>query len=508
MKKTLLALIAVIGIATSLLFGGMKHIHSEVNEKESEIERPILISAIEKLRELEEARVQFYHAKHVTTLEKEGCVVCHSQDEKGRFNFQFPKTRNEKSKRSLMNSYHDSCLGCHNERLETGQKTGPIACGECHVPREEKEWIQPFGFDYFLHYQHEKAMEKKCEACHHSYSEEEKKLIYKEGTESSCRDCHRQEDEQNRKSFRKVAHFGCINCHMEKEKEGKKAGPIACANCHAEIKKRTIEELAEVPRPNRKQPEKVLITIDNAGMKEVPFDHKGHELNTRSCRDCHHETLAACKNCHTLKGATEGGGVTLADAYHNASSQWSCIGCHELQKAEASCAGCHYSMEIDLKKKSCVICHAGPVEEPETGSLSAVLTIDDLLPPDLAAKLSIDGLKSEYDASQFPHFKIIEHLTNISNENKLASYFHHDRTTICLGCHHYSPMEPKSRPPLCGNCHTVSFNPEDLSKPRLLAAYHLQCMGCHAKMDLKAQGCTDCHAAKGEGKEIPLTTLE
>ncbi|MFH0813890.1 MAG: cytochrome c3 family protein, partial [Pseudomonadota bacterium] len=49
--------------------------------------------------------------------------------------------------------------------------------------------------------------------------------------------------------------------------------------------------------------------------------------------------------------------------------------------------------------------------------------------------------------------------------------------------------------PRCGSCHKVSFDLEDLIKPRLLAVYHLECLGCHEKMKLK-QGCTDCHAEK------------
>ena len=497
MTKKLFALIVLVGIGIILFFSGEKKpIWSQVEggEPEPGIERPMLISNIALFRRLDEPRVTFYHAKHVAALEQEGCVSCHPQDEEGRFDFQFPKVRNEESKRSLMNSYHDSCLGCHNERAKANQKAGPLACGECHIPKETEEWIQPLTFDYYLHYQHEKAMEKKCELCHHIYDEEQKKLIYKEETESSCRDCHRQTDQDSRRAYRKVAHADCINCHMEKVKEGKDAGPSDCMKCHFELQERTVEELAEGPRPDRKQPETVLIEIEGAGLKKVPFDHKGHELNTRSCRTCHHETLQACKNCHTLTGSEEGEGITLEKAYHIQTSEWSCNGCHEMQKSDEACAGCHLLTHRDvMSERTCLVCHSGPVDESrvvlELGSPKA------LLPEDVPEEMIIDVLQQEYEPSKFPHLKIIKKLTELSNNKDLSKRFHHDQTTMCSGCHHYSPVEPQSHSPKCVNCHKVSFDLEDHTKPRLLAVYHLQCLGCHEKMNLKRE-CTDCHAEK------------
>ncbi|MFH0813478.1 MAG: cytochrome c3 family protein, partial [Pseudomonadota bacterium] len=138
MKKKLLALFTLTGIGVIIfLLGTSKNIWSGVPAPQQAPERPIVISDIEPLKKLQEPQVTFYHAKHVTALEKEGCVACHPQDEKGRFEFQYPKTRNVKGKRSLMNAYHTSCLGCHQERAQKSEKAGPIACGECHVPKAE-----------------------------------------------------------------------------------------------------------------------------------------------------------------------------------------------------------------------------------------------------------------------------------------------------------------------------------------------------------------------------------
>jgi hypothetical protein len=494
MRNKLVAFITVIGIVV-FLWGMVNRLHSEEASTAKSPERPLVISDVEPLKKLQEPLVKFYHGKHVAALEKEGCVACHPQDEKSRFEFHYPKVRNVKNKRSLMNAYHSSCIGCHNERAQKKEKAGPIACGECHVPRDEGQWIKPVEFDYYLHYEHEKANEKKCELCHHIYDEAAKKLVYKKETESSCRDCHRQKDEEKRRSFRKVAHSDCINCHLQKAKEGKKAGPSACEKCHLELKEHTIKEMAEIPRPDRKQPKKVLIKTDGVTMKEVFFDHSNHEMNSRTCRTCHHETLNACKKCHTLKGSADGKGITLEEAYHKVSSSWSCNGCHKVQQAEQSCGGCHLLMErtSSMDKKACVVCHTGPIAERQCKSmLSAAETF---MPDTIEQVIKISALEREYEASQFPHLKIVKKLTDISNKNKLSLCFHRNAATMCLGCHHYSSMEPKGKSPRCGSCHKEGFDLQDLSRPRLLAAYHLECLGCHEKMNLK-QECADCHAEK------------
>jgi putative IMPACT (imprinted ancient) family translation regulator len=53
----------------------------------------------------------------------------------------------------------------------------------------------------------------------------------------------------------------------------------------------------------------------------------------------------------------------------------------------------------------------------------------------------------------------------------------------------------KDAPPSCGNCHSKYFEPLELNRPRLLAAYHEMCIQCHKQMELKKpKKCTDCHA--------------
>ncbi len=108
-------------------------------------------------------------------------------------------------------------------------------------------------------------------------------------------------------------------------------------------------------------------------------------------------------------------------------------------------------------------------------------------------------LEQQYEPSTFPHLKIVRKLVEISNDSKVGASFHRNLQTICNGCHHKSNDEAevkKAAPPYCRNCHSITFDAKNMNRPRLLAVYHRQCMGCHAKMGIKAMGCTDCHKQK------------
>lgn len=515
------------------------------------VERPIFITVPEIFEELERAPVKFYHDKHAITLKEEGCDVCHPKDEKENLIFTYPKERDEKNQEDLMNAYHDNCIGCHNERLEAGKKAGAVTCGECHTIEEdyrrkeylpilpeyyealrdtyhkdciachkdpaksaedagsldwkdfylkEKEKMEEVWpkvrFDYYLHDKHGKALEKKCELCHYISPELEKKLAA-EGREPTCQDWLREIDEENSLTEEETAHPRCINCHLERKDENKEAGPVYCKECHTGIE-RTIEEMADVPRQECDQEEKILIKLEeDARAKGVPFNHKSHQENTRACQDCHHETLRACKECHTVKGSEEGDGITLAEAYHEVSSPWSCVGCHETEKRKAECAGCHHLMEGGLVESACATCHSGALESLD--DIKKLAVPDKLFPEDLKEELEITILENEYGPSKFSHNEIVKKLTAISNDSKLARYFHTEEMTICAGCHHLGPREAKQNVPLCSTCHTVRKEPQK-STPTLLGAYHQQCLGCHKQMggteEEMPQSCTGCHEEK------------
>ena len=519
---------------------------------EESVERTIFISIPDAFEDLDRAPVKFYHDKHALALEKEGCEKCHSRDEENKFLFTFPKERDESSRDALMNSYHDGCIGCHREMTDGGEKTGPLTCGECHVIEEsyhKKEYLpimpeyyevlrdtyhkdclachqdpakaaedaggldwksfyvkeQPLLeetwpevlFDYYIHDKHEKTLEEKCELCHYISPEREKELA-DEGKEPTCKDWLREIDEEQSLTERETAHPRCINCHLErKDANEEKTGPIYCKDCHTGIE-RTLEEMADVPRPECEQEEKILIQIEeDARAKGVAFNHKAHQEKTRSCQECHHETLRPCKECHTLTGSDEGDGITLAEAYHEVSSPWSCIGCHETEKQKENCAGCHHLMESGLVESACDTCHTGSLD-----SLDAAKKLpqpEELFPEDLKDELEINMLENEYKPSPVLHKQIVKKLTDISNENTLASYFHLEETTICAGCHHLGPIEKNQTIAPCSTCHTTRKEPER-ETPTLLGAYHQQCLGCHKHMggteEEMPQDCAGCHKEK------------
>jgi Class III cytochrome C family. len=143
-------------------------------------------------------------------------------------------------------------------------------------------------------------------------------------------------------------------------------------------------------------------------MKGVLFDHKTHEKYSRTCKECHHQTLYPCKECHTLTGSTNGAGINTSNAYHDVFSKYSCAGCHNKKKTEANCAGCHSQLSMmDIKAKTpnkeiCAKCHTGKKEISEPAPLTA-----DKLDPEVVKKdVEIKILEKEFNPSKFPHRKI------------------------------------------------------------------------------------------------------
>jgi hypothetical protein len=547
MKKGLI--IFIVGLCyLILIIYGIGSIYSIENP--IEVKKPIQKIPVQKLEDkvsiahtdifgsLERPQVIFDHKKHVEALKKEGkkewetCDTCHPVDkEKGLILFDFPKKVKGKDKDSVMNAYHDECISCHKEKSREKKKAGPIVCGDCHVEKLQNIQLKypVFEFDYQVHDNHDKKLKEKnikenCDLCHHIYNEE---LVYEKGKEWSCYYCHEigrktgpvlaTETRIIRKkglSLEKVSHMRCLNCHLyfKKQDKGKikpkdeKESPLECVKCHTG-KYKMVAELEKVPRPDGGQPEKPFIDIENAKLKGVSFDHKAHEKNSKTCRGCHHETLNACKECHDLMGNPNGKWVNAANAYHDVFSEKSCAGCHDVKKKEKDCAGCHHAilpMSLETngpKKDSCSRCHTGKKEGiPSPQKLSIAEIEKELDKEKVKKEVEVKVLEKEFKAAKFPHFKMLEKLVKISNDSKMGTYFHAKMQTICEGCHHQSRVEAeakKNTPPLCRNCHSKSFDPLHINRPRLLAAYHRQCISCHEKMKLeKPKQCKECHEEK------------
>jgi hypothetical protein len=114
-------------------------------------------------------------------------------------------------------------------------------------------------------------------------------------------------------------------------------------------------------------------------------------------------------------------------------------------------------------------------------------------PDDLPEEVVIDGMVDRYEASRLPHGKIVRRLHAAVLDSPLAKRFHGDAEVGCSGCHHHSPVG--ERPPRCAACHGEVGDPTR-DRPDLKAAYHRQCIECHEQMNIKAVGCTDCHAVR------------
>jgi len=502
---------------------------------------------------LERPPVRFDHDKHTVALEEEGCETCHRAEDNGNLLFTYSAVEGQTRRNALMNVFHDHCIECHTERAAEGKEAGPVTCGECHVverqyreyeyapvmpdyyevlrdtyhsecmachrepskvaedagaldwksfyvthKKTEAEWPK-VTFDYLRHDKHDQALEGKCELCH-SISSQKLEALKAQGEEPAGRDWVWDVDEKNSLTERATAHARCINCHLQRKAQELEAGPIHCGECHNGVT-RTIEELADVARPECEQEDMMLIQLDEgARAKAVAFNHKSHVANSRSCQDCHHNTLRACGDCHTVEGCEEGEWITLAEAHHEVSSSFSCVGCHEAEKSKADCAGCHQLMRGGLVHAGCSGCHTGSLDK--LVSPEKLPAPEDLIPDDVNDEIEITRLEEAYGPAKLPHLEIIQKLTDISNNSALASYFHTDSMTVCMGCHHLGPMEAKANVPSCVTCHTARDEP-DSSTPTLLGSYHQRCLGCHQLMDPTEQEmpqtCTGCHEEKAAG---------
>jgi hypothetical protein len=443
--------------------------------------------------------VEFDHAVHTQALELEGCPTCHPRDGQGDLIPQLEAARGIDDRDQLIDAYHGVCIDCHTRRAASSQKAGPVTCGECHVKRTPGvSQRAAMTFDYSLHARHAKALADKCETCHHVYDEAARQLRYEMGKEEACRSCHGAVDVERNLSLENTSHRACVSCHLRRAAAGEKGGPTQCVGCHDLEHQAAFLELEEIPRLMRGQPDTVWVHDAAAKFPSVGFDHRAHEPLTRCCSSCHHRTLAACDTCHTLTGAVEGSGVTLARSYHHGSSVFSCVGCHRVASNQQRCAGCHQALKADPADSSCVVCHSGPSTEegvlaappaPTEPRLDALPACSDEFPE----TVTIDSLAADYEASKLPHAKIAAKLDAEVRASSLAVRFHGETATLCAGCHHHSPVG--SRPPACRSCHSASAEPTS-DQPGLKAAYHRQCLGCHIRMGIPKQGCTDCHASK------------
>lgn len=466
--------------------------------------------------------VKFFHAKHNQSVEGK-CEQCHVRD-KETLVFKFKRTDQPPTKEL----YHENCVSCHIEKKAAGKESGPLAaeCRTCHtdtVKPSETEW-KKISFNKSLHYIHvssesivsaQKDQTDNCSACHHNANEKSRQIYYTKGEESACVYCHKEADKEGVRSMRAAAHDACVVCHEKMKVKNIKAGPVECGGCHDAAQQAKIEQVKDVPRIKRNQPDVSFMTglvssSDNPKylMNPVAFNHLNHENRTESCTSCHHETLKKCSDCHTPTGDTKGGFVNLEKAMHAVQSGQSCVGCHNKETKASDCAGCHGLMpSANLKDASCEVCHnvsdnkviadtkaqQALAQSIVANRTTAYGTIDmDKIPE----KVMISVLADEYKPSEFPHRKVVLAIAKRAEKSELAKAFHKDQQALCMGCHHNSPRSMD--PPKCASCHGKTADAVG-GKPSLKAAYHGQCIRCHQEMDVKdvaATDCIKCHAKK------------
>jgi hypothetical protein len=483
----------------------------------------ITIDGLKSFGPLERPAVNFFHDKHTEAMAKQGkdCLACHIKVEE-KLSLKFERSE-DLDKQTVMDIYHDKCIGCHKQTAQENSISGPVTCGECHVKDAMVDSIwQPVALDKPMHFRHVKAHQNKCETCHHEYDEKTKSLVYAKGKEGACIYCHKERAEENRMANREASHMACVSCHRELMVAGKDAGPIQCAGCHDPEQQALFEKPVQIPRLERNQPDMLLVQAtpkdqpvpDAAGrMMPVPFNHKAHEGYNNNCKVCHHAGLQGCSECHTMDGDEKGQQVRLAQAMHRRNANASCIGCHAERQAMPECAGCHTSGAVakaSTAKNSCKACHMQALGQsaPPADAMAGKMIAQELLdgrrpaaatPPldQIPETVTIKVLSDEYEPAVLPHRKIVLSLAKKVEGNGLASYFHTDMTTLCQGCHHNSPASAK--PPQCSSCHAKSSEMPNLTRPGLMAAYHQQCIQCHDKMGLEkpaSRECTACHAKR------------
>jgi len=504
--------------ATSIICLEAKGVYAQADAAAEARADIVTIDTLAKFEKLELPVVTFYHDQHTDALSKQGkdCTACHEKDANGKLSIKFKRLADDDAGK-IKGIYHNECIGCHTDMIAKGQKTGPLdgQCRSCHTVKPLASDWQAIAMDKSLHYRHVKATggDEKCGTCHHVYDEASKKLKEDKGKEQNCRNCHLatptvKSPELTVRDYQDAAHTKCVSCHQDFTAQKKDSGPAKCAGCHTAADQAKIKVVKDAPRLKRGQPDATLLVAvakdkAQANIGPVAFNHKAHE-----------DYVSDCRSCHVGKGTMDGKFMELAGDMHLQTNMQGCIGCHQAKQEEKLvCAGCHSQMAETRapSQASCAKCHdaslselyadgvvpAKEVVEAKAAEVVAarnftVATIED---KDIPEEVIIGTISDKFEPSKLPHRKIVQRLIKDMQGDNMAGYFHGQETVMCQGCHHNSPAS--KTPPKCSSCHGAPFNPAKPDVPGLKAAYHGQCMSCHAAMKLEKPLSTTCDSAEG-----------
>lgn len=416
--------------------------------------------------------------------EEESCRYCHKSSEgtgqlsgksSGIYNGKYAERAGKKTitlekASSMRDASHNACVNCH--LVEMKNFAGPVNCNGCHDLAAQKKIEKLQDVPRLKRNQPDVVMIFGWDAAKMSAEETPGKELVKEETG---------------------------NEEIAKEKAAK-------------------EKTAKEKIAKEKIAQKEIVKVVEQYMNPVVFNHENHEKASKNCRSCHHDTLKSCKECHTVQGSEEGGFVKLEKAMHDTLSNQSCIGCHNRYKTSPDCAGCHAQMPQKTfaeSDNSCNTCHSVDIKAMDMDfpaidkaamnivaekmlleKMDDYKTVADEKIPD---KITIGYLVDKYEASEFPHAKVIKAIKKRIAKSSMAKAFHTDAATLCMGCHHNSPATEK--PQKCGSCHGKNdMMKGNDGRPGLKGAYHGQCITCHQKMNIETVAATDCNKCHREKK--------
>jgi hypothetical protein len=303
---------------------------------------------------------------------------------------------------ALGEAVHRECVGCHLERAERAEDTGPTRCVGCHdearldaiepldeVPRltrgqPDLAWVEGIapGFETvpFNHELHEATI-RTCSACHHQRIR-------------ACVDCHslRPGAEGGGVNLERAHHergstLSCVGCHLEAAGVGDCAGchvgttvaadsEADCAVCHRGPSRPsagdeppppdgwvTPVELAALPRASDDLPDEVTIEIladvyepstfphlkiirrFDDGIRSSSLARRFHGATDAMCAGCHHHSPVGqrpppCSSCHGDADAASTDRPSLKVAYHR-----QCVSCHQRLELKVGCTDCHAAKE-------------------------------------------------------------------------------------------------------------------------------------------------------------------
>ena len=351
------------------------------------------------------------HARHVKAF-PDDCGRCHHVLDKATDTLVYRKNTEEacrgchkavavEDSPSLRDAVHRECVGCHLERAERAEDTGPFRCVGCHdeaelaavkrldeIPRldrgqSDRAWVKGLvagvsmvPFDHKLH----EGASSTCSSCHHDRMR-------------SCADCHTLQpgSDGGDVNLQQAHHehgsmLSCVGCHQvaagrddcagcHRDTTVAVGGVDSCAVCHRGPKRQlgdvppVPEEepapvaLDELPAASDDLPEEVTIDLLSdtyeaskmphmkiirrldGGIRNSVLASRFHGSLDAMCSGCHHHSPvgqrpSGCVSCHGNDNAPTDDRPSLKVAYHR-----QCVACHQRLGLKTGCTDCHPAKE-------------------------------------------------------------------------------------------------------------------------------------------------------------------